>query len=133
MSSSLATLLTVALGFAHPAAAKLAPPAPGARVANFTLKDIHRRPRSLDGFKDQKAFVLVFVGTECPLANLYMPTLVALHKEYAGKGVQFLAINSNAQDTFVRVAAHAVEREVPFPVLKDFDYHVADALAAQRT
>jgi peroxiredoxin/mono/diheme cytochrome c family protein len=133
MSSSLATLLAVALGFAQPAAGELAPPAPGARVANFTLKDIHRRPRSLDRFKDQKAFVLVFVGTECPLANLYVPTLVALHKEYAGKGVQFLAINSNAQDTFVRVAAHAVEREVPFPVLKDFDHQVADALGAQRT
>src|SRR5262249_27857840 len=133
MSSSLATLLAVAVGAAQPAAGNLAPPAPGAPVANFTLKDIHRRERSLDGFRDQKALVLAFVGTECPLANLYVPTLVALHKEYAGKGVQFLAINSNAQDTFVRVAAHALEREIPFPVLKDFDHQVADTLGAQRT
>ncbi len=96
--------------------------APGAAVADFSLKDIHRRPRSLGAFKDKKAFVVVFLGTECPLANLYLPTLIELHKAYAGKGVQFLAINSNVQDSFIEVSAHAQERDVPFPVLKDFDH-----------
>jgi peroxiredoxin/mono/diheme cytochrome c family protein len=102
-------------------------------IANFSLPDVHRRPRSLDKFKDKKAFVVVFIGTECPLANLYVPTLVDLHKEYASKGVQFLAINANPQDRFVSVSAHAQERNVPFPVLKDFDQHVADAFGATRT
>src|SRR5262245_41746586 len=110
-----------------------APPAPGAVVRDFTLKDIHRRPRSLTGFKARKAFVLVFIGTECPLANLYVPTLVQLHKEYSDKGVQFLAVNSNLQDSFARVSAHAQERDIPFPVLKDFDHRAADALGAKRT
>ncbi len=132
MSYALTLALATAVGSANPAE-KLVPPVPGAAVAPFTLKDIHRRPRALDGFKDKKAFVVVFVGTECPLANLYVPTLVQLHKEYEGKGVQFLAINANLQDTFVRVAAHAQERDVPFPVLKDFDHQVADAFGAKRT
>jgi peroxiredoxin len=109
------------------------PPALGATVATFTLQDIHRRPRALDGFKDKIAYVVVFVGTECPLANLYFPTLIDLHKEYAAQGVQFLAINSNVQDTFLQVSAHAQERDVPFPVLKDFDHQVADAFGARRT
>jgi peroxiredoxin/mono/diheme cytochrome c family protein len=109
------------------------PPAPGAIVADFSLKDIHRRPRSLDGFKDKKAFVVVFIGVECPLANRYVPTLIQLHKEYADKGVQFLAVNSNVQDTIVQVSSHAQERDVPFPVLKDFDHKVADAFGAKRT
>jgi mono/diheme cytochrome c family protein len=47
--------------------------------------------------------------------------------------VQFLAINSNLQDSFVLVSAHAQERDVPFPVLKDFDQKVADAFGARRT
>src|SRR5258707_738383 len=76
------------------------PPSIGSKVASFTLKDIHRRPRALDGFKDKKAFVVAFIGAECPLANLYVPTLLELHKEYAAKGVQFLAVNANAQDSF---------------------------------
>jgi peroxiredoxin/mono/diheme cytochrome c family protein len=108
-------------------------PAPGATIAEFSLPDVHRRTRSLAKFKDKKAFVVVFVGTECPLANLYIPTLVDLHKEYSAKGVQFLAINANLQDRFVSMSAHAQERNVPFPVLKDFNQHVADAFGASRT
>jgi peroxiredoxin len=128
------TVLTAAaLGFLDPPKAGLVPHAVGAVVPDFSLKDIHRRPRSLEGFKDRKGFVVVFVDTECPTANLYIPSLIALHKEYAGKGVQFLAINSSNQDSFVTVSAHAQERSVPFPVLKDFDQDVADAFGARRT
>ena len=87
------------------------PLTPGATVADFMLKDIHRRPRALADFKDKKAFVVAFIGTECPVANLALPTLIELHKAYADKGVQFLAINSNPQDTFIEVSAHAQERE----------------------
>jgi hypothetical protein len=76
---------------------------------------------------------VAFLDTECPLANLYLPTLVELHKQYSEKGVQFLGINSSNQDSFVRVSAHAQERNVPFPVLKDFDQSVADSLGAKRT
>lgn len=108
-------------------------PAIGATVPNFTLKDTHRRPRSLDDYKNAKAFVVVFLDTECPLANLYVPTLVGLHKRYADQGVQLIGINSSNQDTFLMVAAHALERELPFPVLKDFDQKVLDSFGAKRT
>src|SRR5947199_9558685 len=103
------------------AAAFSAPPQPGAAVPKFTLADGHRRRRSLDHFKGKKAFVVVFLGTECPLANLYVPTLAGLHREYAGRGLQFLAVNSNGQDSFPAGSAHAQERRVPFPVLKDLE------------
>ncbi len=62
------------------------PPASGTSIQNFSLKDIHRRPRSLDSYKDKKAVVVVFVGTECPLANLYYPTLVDLHRDLRRPG-----------------------------------------------
>jgi mono/diheme cytochrome c family protein len=75
----------------------------------------------------------VFADTECPVANLYVPTLVELHKQYSEKDVQFLAINSSGQDSFVVVSAHAQEREIPFPVLKDFDHKAADAFGAKHT
>ena len=109
------------------------PPALGAVVPDFSLKDIHRRPRSLAGFKDKKAFVVVFVDTECPVAALYVPGLIEWHRKYAGMGVQFLAIDSSSQDSFASVSAFAQDRNVPFPVLKDFDQQVADAFGARRT
>jgi hypothetical protein len=119
--TTLALGLIVAIGPSLPAQTELKAPTPGATIADFSLLDVHRRPRSLAKFKDKKAFDLVFLGAECPLADLYIPTLVDLHKEYAAKGVRLLAINANPQDRFVSVSAHAQERNVPFPVLKDFD------------
>ncbi len=132
---TLVAACTVALGLAVSAGADedAAPPAVGSTVRDISLKDIHRRSRSLGSFRDKKAIVVVFVGVECPLANLYLPALAALHHEFAGQGVQFIAINSNDQDTFVQVSAHAQERELPFPVLKDFDHAAADAFGARRT
>jgi peroxiredoxin len=133
MFDVLAMLSVAVVTFPAPAEEKTLPPKPGATVPDFSLQDIHRRPRSLAGFKDKKAFVVVFIGTECPLANVYLPTLIDLHTTYKPKGVQFLAINANSQDSFVAVSAHAQEREVPFPVLKDFDHKAADAFGAKRT
>ncbi|HJZ59882.1 MAG TPA: redoxin domain-containing protein [Gemmataceae bacterium] len=126
-------LLAIVLGFANPGEGQVAPPAPGAAIPNFSLLDIHRRPRALDTFQEKKAFVVVFIDTECPVTNLYIPTLIELHKQYAEKGVQFLAINSSNQDSFISVSAHAQERDIPFPVLKDFDQKAADAFGAKRT
>ncbi len=126
-------IMAAAIGLAPPTDEKVVPPNFGAVVRDFSLKDIHRRPRSLGGFKDKKAFVVVFVDTECPVAALYVPGLIEWHRKYAGKGVQFLAIDSSRQDAFVSVSAFAQERDVPFPVLKDFDQQVADAFGARRT
>jgi peroxiredoxin len=109
------------------------PPDAGARVADVTLKDIDGQLHSLNTYKTKKAIVIVFVGTECPLANLYLPTLARLQRTFAAQGVQILAINSNDQDSAAEVAAHARERKLPFPMLKDPDHQAADALGARRT
>ncbi|MBY0229812.1 MAG: thioredoxin family protein [Gemmataceae bacterium] len=107
----------------------LAAPDVGDALDDFKLKDAHRRIRSLASWKEAKAFVVVFLDTECPLANLYLPTLAKLQR----KGVQFVAISSSAHDPFNRVASHAEERAIPFPVLKDFDGKVAGSFGATRS
>jgi len=127
------TLAVIATLVSQPSPEKLSAPAPGSTAPDFDLKDIHRRPRTLGDFKSKKAVVVVFLDTECPLANLYLPSLIELHKAYAGKGVQFLAVYANEHDTFVGVSAYAQEREVAFPVLKDFDQHAATAFGVKRT
>ena len=53
------------------------------------------------------------------ITNAYMPRLGELHKTYADKGVAFVAINSNNQDTVAKIAGYAKEYKLPFPVLKD--------------
>ncbi len=111
-----------------------ADPAPPAKIADFTLTDVVAdRPVSLGDFKAKKAIVVVFIGTECPINNAYMPRLAEMAKAYADKGVAFLAINSNCNDTPPRIAGHAKKFGLPFPVLRDPANVVADQFGAKRT
>ena len=132
---SLVTLIGVLIAlsstFAQPA--DKAAPVLGRKIADFSLPDAAGVTVESSKFKDAKALVVVFVGTECPISNAYMPRLAELSKEYAGKGVQFLAINANRQDTPGMVAEHAKKNGVPFPVLKDAGNRIADLFGAQRT
>jgi peroxiredoxin len=102
-------------------------------VLDFTLTDLVGKPWSLAAHKNQKAVVVVFIGTECPLNNAYVPRLAELYKEFGSRSVAFVAVNANCHDTPVGVAAHAREYGIPFPVLKDTAGSVADILGARRT
>ena len=107
---------------------------PGRRVADFTLKDAATdKPIPFGDFKTKKAVVVVFMGTECPINNAYMPVLAELAKTYANKGVQFLGVNSNSNDTPAQIAGHAQKNHLPFPVLRDPANVVADQFGAMRT
>ncbi len=82
--------------------------------------------------RNARAVVVVFLGTECPVSNAYVPILAALHRLYSPKGVVFVGINSNQQDDATAVAKHSKEYALPFPVLKDDGATVADRFRAER-
>lgn len=125
-------ILTLAAGALTLAAD--APPDDRKRIADFTLSaPLDKSKVALSDLKDKKAVVVLFLGTECPLNNLYLPRLAELHKQYGDKGVAFLGINSNRQDSPERVAEHARKHKVPFPILKDPGNKVADLFGATRT
>jgi peroxiredoxin len=105
----------------------------GKAVRDFALPDTHGKKVSLASFRTKKAIVVVFVGTQCPINNAYMPRLAQLAREFQAKGVQVLAINANRQDTPGRVAEHAKQHRLRFPVLKDQGNVVADQFGARRT
>jgi peroxiredoxin len=124
----------VLLGGALTFSADSSPDKNAKKIADFTLNaPLDKAKVSLGDFKDKKAVVVVFVGTECPINNAYLPVLVQLYKEYGDKGTAFLAINSNRQDSPERIAEHARKHDIPFPVLKDPGNKVADLLGATRT
>jgi peroxiredoxin len=106
---------------------------PGRTVESFTLKDTAGKTWSLADLRDRKAVVVVFLGTECPISNGYLPRLAELSRQYEPKGVQFLAVNANRQDSPEAVAKHAQTSGIPFPVLKDGGNVVADRFRAERT
>jgi peroxiredoxin/mono/diheme cytochrome c family protein len=101
-------------------------------ITSFTLPDTNGKPVSPVGVEGQKGLVVIFIGTQCPINNGYMPRLGEIYQEYKDKGLGFVAINSNQQDSAADVAAHAKTHAIPFPVLKDEKNHIADRFAAKR-
>jgi peroxiredoxin len=106
----------------------------GRRAGDFTLLEAStgRRVTSRD-FRDRRAVVLVFLATDCPLSNLILPRLNAMADAYRSRGVTFLGVNSNAEDSGQKVAEHARSHGLRFPVLIDERHAVADQFAVQRT
>jgi peroxiredoxin len=104
----------------------------GTKIAEFRLKDTHGQDVTLGGQKG-KAVVVLFTGTQCPLANLYLPRLAELHKEFAPQGVSFLAVYANLQDDAPKIADHVKKNAIPFQALRDETQAVADRFGARRT
>jgi peroxiredoxin len=104
-----------------------------AKIANFRLPDSAGKSLALDDLKASKAVVIVFLGTQCPINNAYLPRLVELQRAFADKGVSLLAINANEHDTVDTIAAHVKKFELTFPVLRDSKQLVAERFGAERT
>ncbi len=102
-------------------------------VAPFTLNDSRGATVHSADLANSKCLVVAFLGTECPLAKLYGPRLQTLANEYEPKGVQFLAINSNQQDSIAEITAYVKQHEIKYAVLKDPGQKVADQFGATRT
>lgn len=105
----------------------------GSQIKEFTLDDYLGASHSLSDWQDKKATVVVFLGTECPLAKLYGQRLVEMAAKYEPLGVQFVGINSNRQDTLAEMTHFARVHKLEFPLLKDPDCRVADQFGATRT
>jgi acetyl esterase/lipase/peroxiredoxin len=133
MTRLLALALLLSVGLPAPAEDAAKAVAIGDKAPNSgSLRDLRGNRRALHDFKGHKAVVIAFVGADCPISNLYLPGLVALEKKYRAKGVQFLAVYPNEREDFDQVAGHTHDRDIPFPVLKDFGQKLADALGVTR-
>jgi peroxiredoxin len=122
------------LGLAVLASSAAAAPSIGDKLEPFALKDATSgKDVDLKSAAGKKATVLMFVSTQCPVSNNYNERMVALAKDYSGKGVSFLGINSNRQEAVDEIAGHAKESGFTFPVLKDTGNVKADEFGAKVT
>ena len=104
------------------------------RLSNFTLSDVTTgRSHTLYGYQGRKAIVLIFMGIDCPVGNLYVPRLNELYSDFRKKEVVFLGINSNAHETDRDVAKCVADRGIAFPALNDPQNLFADSALIERT
>jgi peroxiredoxin len=102
-------------------------------TVDFQLDDFRGRSWSMAEFQERPIVVVVFLGTECPLAATYSLRVQELADKYQERGVQFLAIDSNVQDSLEEMSAFARRQKLEVPFLKDSQAKVADQLGATRT
>jgi len=115
------------------AGAAQAAPAIGDKLVPFTLKNYKGEDVDLKAFQGKKALVLMFIATQCPVSNAYNDRMVDIAKAYSDKGVAFVGINANRQESVAEVAEHAQKHGFPFNVLKDVGNVQADHFGAQVT
>lgn len=105
----------------------------GQLVADFTLSDTSGKKHSLSSLKGEKATVLIFISTQCPVSNGYNERMEKLAADYRAKGVNVIGINANAPESLDDIKAHAAKNNLTFTILKDAGSHVADQLGATNT
>jgi peroxiredoxin len=106
----------------------------GQPVPDFQLARAENgKMESVYGDRKQKATVVMFIATRCPVSNAYNERMRTIAQEYMAKGVRFVGINSNVIEPTPEVAEHAKQNGFPFPVLKDEGNKIADRFNAQFT
>jgi peroxiredoxin len=101
------------------------------KIDPFTLTDSAGKPVSGPAWSGKKVAVVVFLSFDCPVSNSYSSTLAALYKSYSGMDVAFLGIAAGDELTNVELAKKSAEYKIPFPVVRDDGYKVADLLKAK--
>jgi len=110
-----------------------APPAIGTLLDDFKLPDADGTEHSLKSLMGKNGAVVIFIATKCPVSNAYNDRMEKLAQDYKSKGINVIGINANNTEPSAEVKAHAAEKHLTFPILKDEGNKIADRLGATRT
>jgi peroxiredoxin len=110
----------------------------GTEAPSFQLPSVDGSDHSLDDYRDAKLLALVQYCNHCPYVLAWEGRLIALAGDYAGKGLQVVALNSNdaaryPEDSFERMKERAEQLDFPFDYLYDESQSLARTLGAERT
>ena len=113
--------------------ATLVAPPIGATIEDFKLPDADGKEHSLNSLKGKNGSVLIFISVQCPISNAYNERMEKLAQDFGSRGVTIIGINANNTEPADAVKAHAAEKHLTFPILKDPGNKIADRLGATRT
>ena len=118
---------------AHKAIAAESAAAQPIRVDNFMLVDQDLAAHELYRLSDKPAIVLITQMNGCPISRSQAPAYKELQQQFAGKGVEFMMLNSAAQDAREAIQKEAKDAGYDMPILMDSNQLVGESLGVQRT
>ncbi|MDE2435606.1 MAG: thioredoxin family protein [Sphingomonadales bacterium] len=106
----------------------------GKPAPRFALRDTQGELRRLEEF-DAPALLVAFICNHCPVVLHMLDGLCEFARDYAGRGLQIVAISANdpaefAEDDYPHMQAFARDHALPFPYLHDESQDVALAYNA---
>src|SRR5437588_2453588 len=107
--------------------------APSGEWAKVSLSDTEGKVHTAAEWDGKRAIVLLFVTTDCPLSNGYVPEFNRLANAYAGQGVVFYAVQGDATIAAGEVRRHVKEFGYGFPYLFDPQESLATYTGATTT
>jgi len=109
-----------------------APPI-GSKMPVLKLATLAGESTGLPSYANKNGLLVIFVSVQCPVSNAYNERMEALAQEWRARGFGVVGINANRTESADAVAAHAREHNLTFPILKDNNNVLADALGASFT
>jgi peroxiredoxin len=111
---------------------------PGDEAVPFELLGVDDSNHALADYANKEAIGVVFTCNHCPYARAWEDRLIAIQADFAGRGVQLVAISANdakkyPDDSFPRMKERSEEKGFNFPYLYDESQEVARAYGAERT
>ena len=79
--------------------------------------DLDGRPAN--PFTGDKATLLLFVRSDCPISNRYAPEIRRLHESYTKRGVNFFLLYVNPTEPVETIREHLEEYQLPGVALRD--------------
>lgn len=107
-------------------------------IVPFSLPATDGTRVSPEDLVDPRVLGVIFWCNHCPYVKAWEGRVIALQREYSGKGVQFVLVSSNdpvayPDDSFAQMGARVSEKAYPFPYVFDESQQVAHAYGATRT
>jgi len=107
----------------------------GSAAPDFSLPAVDGKTYSLASFKDKPILVVAFWCNHCPYVQAWEDRTISVQRDYAGEGVQFVAINANdeasyPEDDFANMVERSKRKGYNFPYLRDESQKVAESYGA---
>lgn len=85
------------------------------------------------GDTENRVIVLMFVSTECPIANRYAPEFKRLYATYEPKGVAFWLVFADHTESSDKIRQHLIDYQLEIPAVRDPQHHLVKFCEATRT
>jgi hypothetical protein len=105
-------------------------------VRSITLKNLDGEdvaPLKCAVDAKEKAAVVIFITTDCPIANSYAPEINRLHLAYSSRNVRFTLVHVDTELTDEKASKHATDYELKPAVVIDRKHQLVQATKAKVT